>query len=178
MSSSNNHIGWTFQKVIEKFENSEGLRQCDNNRMVQEDIVNYLLVLGSLFTIISNRAELLKNKYSQAVCKAGGHQSYGLPKSVLNAYWEMKGVSKILTSLEVDLGSNLLDSSEVFLSLEDLASWVVTFLDNFSFADEVDYGDFGEGCLPVLERIRRKLIMAIGKADADSLRASLDENWV
>lgn len=176
--SHHEYISRIFQRVVAKFESSEGLRQCNGNKMVQKEIVDYLLVLGRLFTVMSDRAEKLKERYSEAVCEVGGYQTYGLPKSVLNAYWEMKGVSKILTSLEVNLDSGLLDSSEVFTTLEDLASWLVVFLENYSFHDRVDSGDFGYGCLPTLERIRKKLIAVIGQANIDSLRTSCDEVWV
>lgn len=176
--SHHKYISKFFQMVAKKFASSEGLRQCNGNTSVQENVVAYLFVLGRLFTIISDRAEQLKKRYSEAVCEVGGHRSYGLPKSVLNAYWEMKGISNILISLEVNLGSRLLDSSEVFTSLEDLASWLVVFLENYSFHDRVDSGDYGYGCLPGLDRIRKKLITVIGEANINSLRASCDEGWV
>lgn len=178
MASNQQHISLIFQKVIEKFESADGFLQCGGNKGVQDEIAAYLLILGRLFGKISGKAQKLKNRYSQDVCKVGGHQTYRFPKSVLNAYWEMKGVSNVLISLQVNIASRLLDSSEVFSSLEDLASWLVASLENFSFQDKIDNDDFGEGCLPVLERIKKKLIMVIGEADIDSLRVSLDENWV
>ena len=175
--ASHKQISKIFQDVIKQFESFEGLRQCNGNKMVQQEIVDYLLVLGRLFTIMSDRAEQLKEKYSAALSEVGGYHTYGIPKAVWNAYWEMKGISSILTSLQVDLCRTLLDSSEEFASLEDFSSWMVVFFKNYSFREKVD-SDFGDRCLPALNRINEQLISVIGDARIDLLSASCDEDWI
>jgi hypothetical protein len=50
--ASHKQISKIFQDVIKQFESFEGLRQCNGNKMVQQEIVDYMLVLGRLFTIV------------------------------------------------------------------------------------------------------------------------------
>ena len=172
------NISKIFQGVITLFQCPDGLRRCEENEKVQEEIVHYLLTLGSLFGVLSESSNQLKVDYSQAlVDPVIGYHSQAISRAIWNAFWEMDGVNSILTSLQVDLCQALVQSSEKFENLNSFTSWLVHFLEKYTFKDKVKE-EFGDRCLLGLERIRERLISIIRASSVNDLKTACEENWI
>ena len=167
-----------FLGVISLFQSPQGMQRCCDSEKAQDILVKYLLILGSLFKILSESSSQLKAEYSEALVHPTiGYYSKALTKLIWNGKWEMSGVNSILISLEVDLCKALMQSTDKFEDLDSLTSWLVLFLENYSFQDKVKE-EFGDRCLYELRRIREKLLIVIRASRIEDLKTACQETWI